>query len=88
MQTATAREVPLTVPEVARRLGMAPNSIYALVDSGKLRAFNVGAGQRRRIKIWWADVEKYLAGVEIKPSSGKSNRRPRAATAKKVEQIV
>lgn len=88
MQTTTQREIPLTVPEVAKRLAMAPNSIYALIDNGKLRGFNVGVGRRRRIKIWWHDVEAYLAGVEIKPTSGASTRRPRAATARQVEQIV
>lgn len=89
MQTATAeREIPLTVPQVAKRLGLAPNSVYSLVDAGKLRAFNVGAGQRRRIKIFWRDVEAYLAGVEIKPSNGNNKRRSRAATSKRVERIV
>ena len=86
--TEQERKFPATVPQVARKLKLSPVTIYQHVEAGKLIAYDVGTKGTRRLKIWWTDVEAYLTAAQIQPSSGKAKRRPRAATAKHVEQIV
>ncbi len=44
MSTATATDRLLTVREAAAALRLSPDSVYRLIQQGRLRAFRVGGG--------------------------------------------
>jgi excisionase family DNA binding protein len=48
----------LTATQVADRLGVHPNYVYALASSGKLPSYRIGGNRRFR----WAEVENWLQG--------------------------
>lgn len=58
----TAKAAPallLTVPEACERLHLSRPTVYALINSGQLRSFKVGAA--RRIPAWALD--EYVASM-------------------------
>lgn len=55
----------LTIRETAERLGVkAPNTVYALISAGKLRAVDIAAtGTRSRTRIREDDLQDYIDSV-------------------------
>jgi WhiB family redox-sensing transcriptional regulator len=51
----------LSVREVSDQLGVSRMTIYRLIDSGDLTAYRIG----RSIRVWPADVNRYLRGARI-----------------------
>jgi excisionase family DNA binding protein len=58
MRTTNQLDVLLTATELATRLGVHKNYVYALATSGELPSFRIGGHRRFR----WADVEGWLEG--------------------------
>lgn len=56
---AKADQQALTVQQAAKRLGVTPVQLGALIEEGKLRALNIGTGQRKRLRIPSAWVEAF-----------------------------
>lgn len=53
----------MTVPEVAERLRLKPETIRRWIRRGKLRAFSVGS-DRAGLRIRRSEVDRYLAKQE------------------------
>jgi excisionase family DNA binding protein len=60
-----AAETPLTIKDVAARLGVAADKVYDLTAQGRLRHFRVG----KSIRFLPADVEEYQQRAVAKPSA-------------------
>lgn len=58
MTTATAGKT-LTVKQAASKVGVHKNTIYALIQTGKLRAYRVGVG-RGTIRIIAEDMPRVM----------------------------
>jgi len=67
----------LSVPQVARQLGVAENKIYAWIRSGELRAINLARSThgRPRYGIDLADIEAFETGRQVIPDGGPSTSR-------------
>jgi excisionase family DNA binding protein len=63
---AEARGVGLTPADVAERLGLSPNAVYQLLNSGKLSSYRVGPGGGRH-RISEAHFQAYLDSCEGGP---------------------
>ncbi|HUF98203.1 MAG TPA: helix-turn-helix domain-containing protein [Ilumatobacter sp.] len=53
----------LSIPEVAKRLGVSVRTLYAIVNRGELTAYRFG----RVYRIMSADIDKFLDNVRVKP---------------------
>ncbi len=62
----------LTLKETCGFLDLAPNTVYKLVRTGRLRAFEVKGV--RGLKFKKADVEALLTQVEVKTAKGKRRK--------------
>ena len=56
----------LTIKDVARRLSVAPSTVYALVESGKLVSLRIGIG-RGTIRFKESDLERFLDACSSAP---------------------
>jgi excisionase family DNA binding protein len=54
-ERAPQPDTALTVPEAAKRLKIAPNTVYLLVERGELQHHRIG----RTIRIMPADIDAY-----------------------------
>ena len=62
-------ELALSVPVVAKRLGITSEQVRRLIHAGRLRARNMGISDRNpRYRISEDDLERYLRESEAKPS--------------------
>lgn len=59
-QGAGETSKPLGVPEAARRLGVHPNTLYAWIDAGHIKATRIGPRGHWRLNP--ADVDELAAG--------------------------
>lgn len=79
MITATEQTRMLTPPQVAKRLGVCPESVISWIRSGQLTAIDVssrpGVG-RPRFRISEADLQAFLASRAVAPP-GQRRRRAR-----------
>lgn len=53
-----AHRTVLYVSEVAQKLGVTDRHVINLIESGKLKAINVGRGERKFYRVpvnWWED---------------------------------
>lgn len=60
----------MTVPAVAKRLGLQLHTVYALVDSGELAGeitVPPGPKRRRSVRIRRREVEDYIERARIRP---------------------
>jgi hypothetical protein len=76
----------LTPPQLARRWGVAPEKVNALINSGQLRAINLAEKPdgRPRYRIYLSEVERFEEARSSKPPAPKPERRRRqVATAGK-----
>jgi excisionase family DNA binding protein len=64
----------LTVKEVADELSISPQSVYRLIDAGKLVAHRLALGQGS-IRVSRADLESYLADSKTMRKIIGTNRR-------------
>ena len=53
----------LSIPEVAKRLGVTVRTLYAIVNRGELTAYRFG----RVYRITSAGLDKFLDSVRVKP---------------------
>ena len=53
----------LSIPEVAKRLGVTVRTLYAIVNRGELTAYRFG----RVYRVTSADLDKFLDSVRVKP---------------------
>lgn len=61
----------LTPPELAEELGTTPETVIGWINTGKLRAANVGKGKlRARYRIKRTDVDAFLDGPEPRKPDG------------------
>lgn len=58
-------EAALTVVEAARRMQIAQNTVYALVEQGKLKHHRIG----RTIRILAADIDAYQQETTVQPAA-------------------
>lgn len=57
-----------TPPQVAKLLGVSPESVIALIRSGELDGSNIGNGmQRPRYRVTQAAIDSYLEGKQSEP---------------------
>lgn len=56
-----SEDTTLTPPQLARRWGVAPDKVNALINSGQLRAVNlaVKANGRPRYRIYLSEIERF-----------------------------
>lgn len=59
-------EPMLSMTEVARRLGVSPQTIRRLIDDGQLPALNVGMRGRGNFRISPDDFRKFVASRYVK----------------------
>jgi excisionase family DNA binding protein len=64
------------VKEVAERLEVSADTVYALVSAGKLRCNRIGVG-RGTIRVTEEQLAEFLAGTESRPPAP-----PKASTPK------
>ncbi|MTV24536.1 helix-turn-helix domain-containing protein [Nitriliruptoraceae bacterium ZYF776] len=66
-EVAVARDeiVWLSTKEAARRLGIAPSTLYKLIDAGELPAYRFG----RVIRLQQAEVDGFIDQARIKPGT-------------------
>ena len=64
----------VTVPEAARRLGIAPRTIRRAIQEGKLRAFRFGSRWNR---VELAALETYKKTHLVEPAAARGRRRAR-----------
>ncbi len=55
----------MTVSEVAKMLGISPQSVYSIIEAGKLAAHRFGAG-RGTIRVSEDDLNAYIEASRIK----------------------
>lgn len=55
----------LSTKEAARRLGIAPSTLYKLIDAGELPAYRFG----RVIRLQQAEVDGFIDQARIKPGT-------------------
>lgn len=70
----------LTPPQIAKRLGVAPDKVRLWIAKGELRATNLVARhglQRPRWRVAEADLEAFMRRREAEPRIERSHRRPR-----------
>lgn len=78
----------VTPPQLAKRLGISEDKVYAWIDSGQLRAVNLAEhphSERARWRISQEAIEEFLASRENKPPAPeppKPRRRRRAVSGK------
>ena len=65
--TQTDSPLFVTVPQVARDLGVAPATVYRLIDRGQLPAVEFGTGERRGklVRVRAADLDRFIAEREV-----------------------
>ena len=70
------RDEPLTLPELAKLLKVAENTVYTMAEKGELPAFTVRGQQRFRRR----DVDEWI-GQQVARTTNKSQapQRPREA---------
>lgn len=67
--------VGLTPADVAVRLGLSPNAVYLLLNSGKLGSYRVGPGGGRH-RISEGHLDAYLRSCESGPGAEKAQAQP------------
>lgn len=55
----------LNTKQAARRLGIAPSTLYRLIDSGELPAYRLG----RVIRLQQAEVDAFIESARIQPGT-------------------
>lgn len=64
----TTPDTPISVPDAAQRLNVAPWRIAAAIEKGELKAVNISTGTRRRHwRISPTDLESWRASL---PTNG------------------
>ncbi len=67
----------LTPKEIAASLRVNVQSVYRLIESGKLRAINISHGKRASYRIDKGDLDDYLAGAMVVKETKQKPRRQR-----------
>jgi excisionase family DNA binding protein len=49
-----------TIPEVARRLAVAENTVYRRIAAGELRSVNLGTAEYRKTRVRSDDLADYI----------------------------
>jgi excisionase family DNA binding protein len=70
-----ATEKILTIPEVAKRLGMHPVTVYRLAKEGRLPVFRVG----RMLRFDADELEQWIRAGKV-PASRRRHRKPLVAS--------
>ncbi|WP_428308171.1 helix-turn-helix domain-containing protein [Lacipirellula sp.] len=66
----------LTPPEVAKRLGVTPETVIGWIKSGQLKASNVGKGVAKpRYKIQPANLERFMASRQSESPTPRTTAR-------------
>lgn len=79
----------LSLPQVARMLGVADGKVLAWIKSGELRAINLSRlrGQRPRYAIDIADLERFEQSRTIVPETAPPTRRVRRKATAGVKEF-
>ena len=78
MKTDTTEMI--TPPQLAKRWGVAPDKVLALIHSGELVAVNLAInprGKRARWRVSLTEVERFEEARSSKPPAPKTRRRRR-----------
>ena len=59
------RRIVLTPPEVAKQLGVAPETVIEWIKTGFLRASNLATGKRPRYVVRPGDLDDFLVSRQI-----------------------
>ena len=62
---------PLTIREVCDELRLSRNTVYALIQDGKLSAFRAG---KQRYRVEPADLRRYKDAQRATPAAGSAPR--------------
>lgn len=71
----------MSVQQVAEELGVSPQTVYRLCESGEIRCYRVGP-RKKAIRVSGEDLHRYLQGVQCK-SSCKQQREVNGARGAK-----
>ncbi len=74
-----------TPPQIAARLAVSAGKVLAWIDSGKLRAINLGSGARPRWHVLPEDLAAFLEGRAATPAPVKGKRRKAKSEPKVIE---
>lgn len=58
----------MTLAEAAHRLELSPDAVRLRIETGKLKARNVGIGKNKLYRISEAALAEYEAKCEVKPT--------------------
>lgn len=67
--------IVLSPPQVARQLGVAPETVIGWIRSGQLKASNLASGIRPRFAIRPADLDAFLLSRQPQPPAQRVRRR-------------
>lgn len=84
----TVQRRKLSVPQVARMLGVAENKVTAWIKTGELKAIDLSRlrGQRPRYAIDVADLARFEESRVVVPDNAQPARRLRRRAASGVKQ--
>jgi excisionase family DNA binding protein len=60
--SATTRAPLLTIPEVARRLGLHRDTVYRKIQRGEIPAVRIGRDETRQLRVDERELEAFIYG--------------------------